>query len=101
LFIRGRKKSLINVAGMKVFPEEVEAVLATHPAVARCRVSAIDHPHFGQIPTAEVIPAHSPPPSPRALIDFCRLHLAPHKIPARIAFVDALPLTPSGKLRRG
>lgn len=97
IFIRGRSKSVINVSGMKVFPEEVEAVLQSHPAVQRCRVSGCSHPVFGTIPVAEVIAADI---AARDLIAWCRGRLSPYKIPARISLVDSLPLTASGKIRR-
>ncbi len=97
LFIRGRAKSVINVSGMKVFPEEVEAVIQSHPAVVGCRVSGRPHPVFGSIPVAEVIAADV---TARDLIAWCRGKLSPFKIPARISLVDQLPLTASGKIRR-
>lgn len=101
LTLVGRKKSLINVAGMKVFPEEVEACLDAHPAIRRSRVSAIDHPHMGQIPVAEIIPADpAHPPHPGELQKHCRAFLSAYKVPFRFRIVDALPLTASGKLRR-
>lgn len=101
LTLVGRKKSVINVAGMKLFPEEVEACLNGHPAVARSLVSGKDHPHMGQIPVAEIIPADpANPPKPVELQKHCRAHLSAYKVPLRYTFVDALPLTASGKLKR-
>jgi long-chain acyl-CoA synthetase len=101
LTLVGRKKSLINVAGMKVFPEEVEACLDAHPAIRRSRVSAAEHPHMGQIPVAEIIPADpAHPPHPGELQKHCRATLSAYKVPFRFRIVDTLPLTASGKLRR-
>ncbi|MCU0797855.1 MAG: fatty acid--CoA ligase family protein, partial [Akkermansiaceae bacterium] len=101
LTLVGRKKSVINVAGMKVFPEEIEACLDAHPAVRRSRVSPIDHPHMGQIPVAEIIPTDpSQPPAPAALQKHCRSTLSAYKVPLRFRIVEELPLTASGKLRR-
>lgn len=97
IFIRGRTKSVINVSGMKVFPEEVEAVISSHPAVRFCRVSGIKHRVFGSIPVAEVVASAV---APRDLIAWCRGKLSPYKIPARVTLVPDLPLTPSGKIRR-
>lgn len=101
IHLRGRKKSVINVNGMKVFPEEVEAVLESHPAVQRCRVSGIPHPVLGTIPIAEVIRADDPPISARELIRWCRDLLSIYKVPSKVTFVGELPLTASGKIRRG
>lgn len=101
LFLVGRSKSVINVAGMKLFPEEVEACLNGHPGVARSRVAGKDHPHMGQIPVAEIIPADpSNPPKPGELQKHCRAHLSAYKVPLRYAIVAELPLTASGKIKR-
>jgi long-chain acyl-CoA synthetase len=100
VFIRGRKKSVINVTGMKVFPEEVESVLLQHPAVAACRVSGTSHPVLGSVPVAEVVLCEGPAVVPRELIDWCRRALSPYKVPARIRLVEQLALTASGKIRR-
>jgi long-chain acyl-CoA synthetase len=102
LTLVGRKKSVINVGGMKVFPEEIEAVLDAHPEVRLSRVSAREHPHTGQVPVAEII-ARDPvaPPAARALQEHCRRHLSAYKVPLRFKTVESLPRTASGKLKRG
>lgn len=101
LFLMGRKKSVINVAGMKVFPEEVERVLNEHAAVARCRVIGREHPQMGQVPVAEIIPADPAlPPKPVELQRHCRSLLSAYKVPMQFKMVDSLPLTASGKLKR-
>lgn len=100
VFIRGRKKSVINVSGMKVFPEEVEAVLDRHPAVARCRVFGIAHGVLGNLPAAEVVLSERETADTRELIRWCRKSLSAHKVPVRVEQVAALSLTASGKLRR-
>ena len=101
LFLMGRKKSVINVAGMKVFPEEVERVLNEHPAVACSRVIGREHPQMGQVPVAEIIPADAAaPPKPVELQRHCKAVLSAYKVPMIFKFVDSLPLTASGKLKR-
>ncbi len=101
LTLVGRKKSVINIAGMKAFPEEIEAILNTHPEVKRSRVLGRDHPQMGQIPVAEIIPADpTSPPKPVVLQKHCRQHLSAYKVPLRFSFVDSLPLTASGKIKR-
>ncbi len=100
IYLRGRKKSAINVNGMKVFPEEVEAVLETHPAVRRCRVSGAAHPVLGTVPVAEVILETGEMGSARELIRWCRRLLSIYKVPSKVTFVENLPLTASGKIRR-
>lgn len=101
LTLRGRLKSVINVAGLKCFPEEVESVLNTFPGIRECRVFARPHPDTGSIPAAEIVPADPEnPPSVPAILRHCRERLATYKIPLRVDFVRALPRTPSGKILR-
>lgn len=101
LTLVGRLKSVINVAGMKVFPEEVEAVLNLHPQVKASRVVGLDHPQTGQIPVAEIVPADpDDPPKPVALQKYCREHISAYKVPLRYQMVSEIPLTASGKVRR-
>jgi long-chain acyl-CoA synthetase len=97
----GRSRSVINVSGMKCFPEEIEAVLQQHPLVAAARVSGRAHGHVGAVPVADVVPrdaAH--PPAAGALAAHCRAALARYKVPVEFRMVDALPRTPSGKIKR-
>lgn len=97
----GRSKAVIGTGGMKFFPEEVEAVLAGHGAVALARVSGRAHPDFGMVPVAEVVLRPGAPlPKPLELMSHCRERLSRHKIPAEIRFVDSIPLTASGKIKR-
>lgn len=97
----GRRANRINMAGMKFFSEEVEAVLDRHPAIERSRVSAREHSHLGQIPIAEIVlRAGSEEPAARSLADFCKEHLAAYKIPRQFAVVATLPMTATGKVSR-
>ncbi|MCB9664801.1 MAG: AMP-binding protein [Alphaproteobacteria bacterium] len=97
--IAGRRKSMINTAGLKVFPEEVEAVLDAHPSVRASRVCGEQHPVLGEIVVAQVVP-EGEAPGVEALRRHCREQLSAYKIPQRITFVDALPRTRSGKVVR-
>lgn len=94
----GRIKDVINVGGVKVFPLEVEAVLAAHPAVSACRVRGAPDQRTGEQVVAEVQVRE--PVDPAVLAAWCAERLAPLKRPAAITVLDALPLTPSGKVRR-
>ena len=100
VYLRGRKKSVMNVSGMKVFPEEVEGVIERHPAVRRCRVTGLAHAVLGTVPVAEVILHDGETLVPRELIGWCRDLLSIYKVPVQVKFVDELPLTASGKIRR-
>lgn len=102
LFILGRRKSVINFVGMKVFPDEVEQVLNGHPAVAESLVYGEAHPYFGQTPCAKVVlKPGAPVPDLASLRRYCFERLAPHKVPKEFRFVERLERTASGKLRRG
>lgn len=98
--ILGRCVSVINVGGMKVFPEEVEAVLDRDAAVERSRVTARADAIFGSVPSADVLPVPGAVPDLRALRAACRDALAPYKVPVAVQVVDSLPMTANGKLRR-
>jgi len=101
IFLVGRSHSVINVGGMKCFPEEVEAALDEHPDVRESRVSALPHPTFGSVPVAEIVPADpAAPPRIPALVAHCRARLSNYKLPVKYTFVAALPRTPSGKIQR-
>jgi len=101
LIMRGRSKSVINVGGMKVFPEEIEAVLNGHPAIARSRVYAGHHPTLGGFPTGEYIlkDGHDTPMMSE-LMKHCGAQLATYKIPMQMKAVDHIDLTASGKVKR-
>jgi acyl-CoA synthetase (AMP-forming)/AMP-acid ligase II len=100
VYLRGRKKSVLNVSGMKVFPEEVEAVIDRHPSVRRCRVAGLSHGVAGTLPVAEVVLHTGKSLAARDLIRWCRKSLSIYKVPVRVEFVEELPLTASGKIRR-
>ncbi len=100
VFICGRKKTLINVGGMKVFPEEVEAILDAHPKVQRSLVEARLHPLYGEVPIVRYIPSPEGAPTTMELRNHCRTWLAGYKIPLLFSAVTELPLTASGKLKR-
>jgi len=101
IFICGRKKTLINMGGMKIFPEEVEAVLNAHPKVQLSLVEARQHPLYGEVPVARYIPAPDTALTATELHHHCRTRLSGYKIPLIFTAVTELPLTASGKLRRG
>jgi acyl-coenzyme A synthetase/AMP-(fatty) acid ligase len=101
LHLAGRRASRINVAGMKFFAEEVEAVLEAHPGVRASRVSALPHEHLGDVPVAAVVPEDpAAPPAVRDLLAHCRERLEAYKVPRRVEIVAELPLTETGKVRR-
>jgi fatty-acyl-CoA synthase len=100
LFITGRCKELIISGAMNVFPAEIEAVLESHPAVRRAAVFGLPHPRWGEAVAAAVELGVEARPSEEELIEFCRQHLSGYKKPTRVWFVDQLPRTASGKLKK-
>jgi acyl-CoA synthetase (AMP-forming)/AMP-acid ligase II len=97
----GRRANRINVAGMKFFCEEVEAVLDSHPRVLQSRVEARVHAQLGEIPVASVVPRDpAQPPRSDELRAFCREWLPAYKAPREIRVVEALRTTDTGKLLR-
>jgi long-chain acyl-CoA synthetase len=102
IYLRGKSKSVINVGGMKFFPEEVEAVLNAHPEICASRVIGEPHERFQTISIAQIVPRDlEHPPATVALARHCRDHLAGYKVPLRFQFLAELPRTASGKIKRG
>jgi long-chain acyl-CoA synthetase len=101
LFLTGRKHDTIITGGVNVYPQEVERVLLTHPAVAEVVVYGSEHPEWGQEVRAMVVPAPEQPLEPELLRTWARDRLAGFKCPRRIEVVAELPRTSTGKLLRG
>ena len=102
-FFAGRRNGIINVGGLKVNPEEVEAVLASHPAVHMARASGRKNPVTGAIVVADVVRLASGTGEAALRDDIlahCRDRLERHKVPGAIRFVSHLELSPAGKIRR-
>lgn len=100
LYVLDRRDDLIISGGENVYPAEVEAVLLSHPCVAEAGVYRLDDERWGAVPAASVVARPGTPIAADDLIAFCRERLAKYKVPVRIHFVDVLPRTASGKLRR-
>lgn len=100
--IKGRLKSMINVAGNKVFPEEVEAVILTYPGIDSCRVYGATHQLLGESVVADIRASSIWQSEDKEnLIRYCRKQLSRHKIPTLIQQVDDIQQTGSGKIKRG
>jgi acyl-CoA synthetase (AMP-forming)/AMP-acid ligase II len=92
--IVGRLKEMYIRGGYNVYPTEVEAVLAEHPAVAQVAVVGLTDPVLGEVGGAFVVPADAgAPPELAALRDWSRARIADYKAPDRLIVVDALPVT--------
>jgi acyl-CoA synthetase (AMP-forming)/AMP-acid ligase II len=100
----GRRGGIINIGGLKVHPEEIEAVINRHTAVRMSRAKSRRSPITGAIVVADVILTADSTDRAKEIRDEilsdCRASLATHKVPAVIRFVEALDVTPAGKLVR-
>jgi len=101
LIVHGRADDAIQTGGETVWPDEVEAVLRSHPMVADVAVVGVPDPEWGQRVAAWIVPADpGDPPTLDELRDRCRDRLARFKAPSELILVDSLPRTSSGKVRR-
>jgi acyl-CoA synthetase (AMP-forming)/AMP-acid ligase II len=100
----GRRGGIINIGGLKVHPEEIEAVINRHANVRMSRAKSRRSPITGSIVVADVIltadSADRAKEIREEIVADCRASLATHKVPAVIRFVEALDVTPAGKLAR-
>jgi acyl-coenzyme A synthetase/AMP-(fatty) acid ligase len=103
----GRKGGIINIGGLKVHPEEVEAVINRHPQVRMSLVRPRQSPITGAIVVADVVLKSEPEAAPAQqaevkddILKLCREALPRHKVPAEISFVPALAVAVTGKLAR-
>lgn len=101
LVIQGRRHNRINMAGMKFFVEEVEAVMNLHPAIKESRVFGQAHHRLGEIPMAQVVLEDSNnSPDKQELALYCKQRLAAHKVPFSFEIVPELAYTVTGKIKR-
>ncbi len=100
LFIDGRDDDMILSGGENVFPQEVEDLLCSHEAVADAAVVGVPDDDFGQRLAAFVVLADGAAATEDELKGHVRERLARYKVPREIAFVDELPRTATGKLKR-
>jgi long-chain acyl-CoA synthetase len=97
-YIVDRLKDMINVSGFKVYPNEVERVLATHPAVAEVAVYGVPDPVKGEIVKANILLKSGQLLLAEDAIAFCSERIAAYKVPHLIQFVDSLPKNATGKV---
>ena len=100
VYIRGRLRELINTGGFKVFPGDVEASLAKHPAVAECSVFGVPDEKWGEAVHAAVRVADGTAVTAEELIAFVKAELGSVKAPKAIHFVADLPRNAAGKVSR-
>ena len=99
----GRNDDVIKASGYRIGPFEIESVLITHPAVLECAITGAPDPIRGQVVKATIVLTKNYSPSEelkKELQDHVKKNTAPYKYPRIVEFVDELPKTISGKIRR-
>jgi long-chain acyl-CoA synthetase len=100
LFLVDRKKDMINAAGYKVWPREVEDVLYTHPAVREAAVVSTPDEYRGENVKAVLSLKPGADVTADEVIEFCRARMAAYKYPRAVEFMPELPKTATGKILR-
>ncbi|ATY13045.1 acyl-CoA synthetase [Amycolatopsis sp. AA4] len=99
-YLVDRKKDMINAAGYKVWPREVEDVLYTHPAVRETAVVGVPDPYRGETVKAYVSLNPGAAVSAQDLVDYAKERMAAYKYPRLVEFLDEIPKNASGKILR-
>lgn len=104
LFLAGRRTDMIKTGAHRVHPAAIEEVICEIDGVAEAAVVGVDHPTLGQVAKAFVVVRRGEALDPKrfamAIRAYCRDRMAMYKVPREIAFVESLPRTASGKVRR-
>ncbi|MBR6060719.1 MAG: acetyl-CoA synthetase, partial [Spirochaetales bacterium] len=99
----GRTDDVIKSSGYRIGPFEVESTLMTHPSVLECAITGVPDPVRGQVIKATIVLCKGYTPSEelvKEIQDHVKKTTAPYKYPRIVEFVDELPKTISGKIKR-
>jgi acyl-CoA synthetase (AMP-forming)/AMP-acid ligase II len=99
-YIVDRKEDMIVSGGYNVYSIEVEQVLSRHPGVSQVAVIGTPDPRWGEAIMAILVATRGSRPPDAELEALCRADLAAYKIPKRFVFIDAMPMTTTGKVRK-
>lgn len=99
VFITDRKKDLIIVNGLNVYPNEIEGVIASMPGVLECGVVGVSNPRVGETVKAVIVKKDTAL-TREDVVKYCRARLTGYKVPRSIVFVESLPKTAVGKILR-
>lgn len=100
IFVVDRLKDMINTSGFKIYPAELERVIAEHPDVAMVAVGSITDATKGELAKAYIVPKQGRAPDATDIERHCRERLAAYKVPRTFKFVAELPKTSTGKVLR-
>jgi long-chain acyl-CoA synthetase len=98
--IVGRKKEMIDASGYKVYPDEVDRVLMSHPAVLEAATIGVPDPRRGETVKSFVVLRPGMSATAEEIVTHCRTSLAPYKVPAEIEFMSELPKSAALKILR-
>jgi len=98
VYIVGRKKEMVNVRGLNVYPREIEEVLYQNPKIKEAAVVGIADQHKGEVPKAFLVLKDGEHSTEHEIIHYLRERLAPYKIPKYVDFRKALPKNTTGKV---
>ena len=99
-YIKGRKKDLIKVGGLQVWPQEVEEVISLLPGVKETTAAGIPDDFLGEVVIAWVVRKPAANLTEQEVLAHCRVNLARHKVPVNIWFIENLPRSTVGKVLR-
>jgi len=99
-YVVDRKKSVIKVSGFQVWPNEIEQILGSHPAIKEAGVGGVPDREQGEKVIAWVVMKPGENVNEKAIKEWCRINLAAYKIPSEIFFVEEIPKTSVGKILR-
>jgi long-chain acyl-CoA synthetase len=100
-YITDRKKDMLLVNGINVYPREIEEVIYQFPGVKEAAVVGLPDPRKGEQPVAFVAPKEGVQLDERALLQFVKGQLADYKVPRRVKFLESLPRNATGKILKG
>ena len=100
LFLKGRNDDMINVGGEKIMPYEIEEVVKQIPGVDDVAAFGIEHEIFGQVVKLNVVKSKDSDLDKSKILTYCMKNLEKFKIPSKIDFVESLPKTDYGKVKR-
>ncbi|RCW57443.1 MULTISPECIES: long-chain-fatty-acid--CoA ligase [Halanaerobium] len=98
VYIVDRKKDMINVGGMNVYPREIEEQLYKHPKIQAAAVVATKDELRGEIPKAVIVLREDEKATEREIQKYCMQYFANYKIPKLVEFIDELPKNATGKI---
>lgn len=100
LTITDRIKEIINRAGEKISPREIDSVLLSHPSISQAVTFAVKHPRLGEDIAAAVVLRENATATEWEIQEFAASRLADFKVPRRVLIVDQIPKGPTGKIQR-